>query len=203
MYLCKERPGVVRPLGLDYQPSMFIQEGGKIVSINQPEVKDEEMMARAIAEAWLAIANGKIGVGALLRWRNDILALSHNMYEETGDITAHAEIVVLRESARWLNGMSAKEKTELTLYTTLEPCLMCLSAISFVGIRRVVYAALAEDADQEEMVVRGVTAPKINALLTRGPLELVPGILREESRVLLEIMKEPTYKLGEPYFFVL
>ena len=97
-------------------------------------------------------------------------------------------MVVLRECAERLNKMSTEEKGELTLYSTLEPCLMCLSAISFVGIKRVAYAALAEDANQEEMLARGITAPRINDLLTRGPLELVPGVSRAEGRALLAKM---------------
>ena len=85
--------------------------------------------------------------------------------------------------------MSAcEEKTHLTLYVTLEPCLMCLSAISFVGIKRVVYAALAGDANAEEQIARGLTAKQLNPLLTRGRLELVPGVLRAQGRELLTRM---------------
>ncbi len=156
--------------------------------MQQPTAKDEEMMEKVIAEARAAIAQGKVGVGALLLWREEILAISHNMYVETGDMTAHAEMVVLRNTARRLNAMSKEEKRELTLYSTLEPCLMCIAAISFAGIKRVVYAALAEDANQEEMLARGMTAPRINDLLTRGPLELVAGVRREEGRELLRLM---------------
>ena len=65
---------------------------------------------------------------------------------------------------------------------------MCLSAISFVGIKRVVYAALAEDANAEEMIARGLTAQKVNPLLTRGPLDLLPGVMRAQGRELLARM---------------
>ncbi|HZU69703.1 MAG TPA: hypothetical protein VFA09_20685 [Ktedonobacteraceae bacterium] len=65
---------------------------------------------------------------------------------------------------------------------------MCILAISFVGIRRVVYSALCEDANEEEMMVRGVTCRTINDLLTRGPLELVPGVRCDEGRELLARM---------------
>ena len=90
--------------------------------------------------------------------------------------------------AALLNALSTEEKAHLTLYVTLEPCLICLSAISFVGIKRVVYAALAEDANAEELIARGLTAEQLNPLLTRGPLELVPGVLRAEGRGLLARM---------------
>lgn len=159
-------------------------------AIAQLAAKDEKMMDKAIAEAQTAINNGKAGVGALLLWQDEILALAHNMHVETGDITAHAEMVVLREAAQHLNRMTDEEKADLTLYTTLEPCLMCLSAISFVGIKRVVYAALATDAVPFDLVAKGITAEKINPLLTRGEIELVPGVKREAGRNLLAQMEK-------------
>ena len=108
-----------------------------------PTSQDRAMMEKTIHEARRAIDAGKAGVAALLLWHEEIVALGHNQYAETGDLTAHAEMVVLRSAAALLNALSAEEKTHLTLYVTLEPCLMCLSAISLVGIKRVVYAALA------------------------------------------------------------
>ncbi len=153
-----------------------------------PTSQDLAMMQKAINEAHQAIDAGKVGVAALLLWHAEIVALDHNQYAETGDLTAHGEMVVLRSAATFLNTLTAEEKADLTIYTTLEPCLMCLSAISFAGIKRVVYAALAEDANAEELIARGLTAEKVNPLLTRGSLELVPGVLREQGRELLARM---------------
>jgi len=158
------------------------------VSIGKPTAKDEEMIEKAIAEAQAAINDGKAGVGALLLWQDEILAIAHNMHIETGDITAHAEMVVLRKAAKRLDQMSDAEKADLKLYSTLEPCLMCLSAISFVGIKRVVYSALTKDAKAEDMVAKGITADIINPLLTRGQLELIPGVKREQGIDLLTQM---------------
>jgi tRNA(adenine34) deaminase len=137
-----------------------------------PTSQDRAMMEKVIHEARQAIDAGKAGVAALLLWRDEIVAQDHNLYAETGDMTAHGEMVVLRSAAALLHALTAEEKAHLTIYVTLEPCLMCLSAISFVGIKRVVYAALAEDANAEELIARGLTAEKLNPLLTRGPLVL-------------------------------
>jgi hypothetical protein len=52
----------------------------------------------------------------------------------------------------------------------------------------VVYAALAEDANAEEIIAYGLTAERLNSLFTRGPLELVPGVMRAEGRELLARM---------------
>lgn len=124
----------------------------------------------------------------MLLWRDEILALNCNRCLETGDLTAHAEMVVLREAAKRLNQMTEDEKAEVTLYTTLEPCLLCTAAISFVGIKRVVYSALTEDANEEQIVAKGITIDKINHLLTRGALELVPSVKRQEGKELLKQM---------------
>lgn len=148
--------------------------------------KDHEMIAKAIAQAKAAIDAGGTGIAALLLWRNEILAFNCNRCLETGDLTAHAEIVVLRDAAKKLNEMTETEKAEITLYTTLEPCLLCTAAISFVGIKRVVYSALSEDANEEQIIAKGITIDKINKLLIRGPLELVPGVQREQGKELLK-----------------
>jgi len=157
------------------------------VDTKHSAAKDEEMMEKALVEARTAINNGGVGVAALLLWRNEIIAIDHNRCD-AGDLTAHAEMVVLRQSAERLNQMSEADKADLTLYTTLEPCLMCLSAISFVGIKRVVYSALNKDGTEEIWIARRITTEQINSLLVRGPLELVPGIKREEGKQLLTLM---------------
>jgi tRNA(adenine34) deaminase len=158
------------------------------VSEGRATEQDVEMMRKVVDEAQRAIDIGKAGVGALLLFDGEILALGHNRAEETGDMTAHAEMVVMRDAAFRLGQMSDEEKARITIYSTLEPCLMCTAAISFVGIRRVVYGALTEDFNEEQMIARGITIDKLNPLLTRGPLELVPGVLRDECKTLAEEM---------------
>ena len=80
----------------------------------------------------------------------------------------------------------------LSVYVTLEPCLMCAAALSLVGIKRVVYSALTEDVNAAQMIVRGLTLPKVNDQLLRGPFILVPGVRREQGQSLLaEMGKTP------------
>ena len=67
---------------------------------------------------------------------------------------------------------------------------MCSCALSFVGIKRIVYAALAEDANIEQKIVCGLTLPKINQHLVRGPFILVPGVRRREGQALLREMNK-------------
>lgn len=156
--------------------------------MTDPSPHDLDMMQIALKEAQQAIEKGEAGVGAVLTFGNEILAVTHNMYEETRDKTAHAEMVALRQTAVRLDSLKPEELARVTIYVTLEPCLMCLSAISFVGIKRVVFSAFNKDANQEAWIARGIDSETINPLLVKGPLELVTGVKHEEGKKLLEEM---------------
>lgn len=162
------------------------------MGIEAPTELDVRMIDRALEEARRAIDEGGAGVAAILARGEEILVLARNTIDATGDMTDHAEMVALHRAARALEAMGDEERHALTIYVTLEPCLMCASALSFVGIKRVVYSAHAEDMNEEELIVRGLTLPQINDRLVRGPMALVPGVRREEGQALIRRMgKEP------------
>jgi tRNA(Arg) A34 adenosine deaminase TadA len=152
--------------------------------------RDITLMDRVMREARSALAYGGAGVAALLASPDQIIGVAHNTIQETGDLTNHAEMVLLHGVSRELQEMDAQDRHALTLYVTLEPCLMCSAALSFVGLKRIVYAALAEDANIEEMIVYNLTLPKINQQLVRGPFTLVPGVRRTEGQDLLRRMNK-------------
>ena len=158
----------------------------------QASERDIKMMDRVLREAHTALAYGEAGVAALLASPDQIIAVAHNTIQETGDLTNHAEMVLLHGVGRQLQEMDEQARRSLSLYVTLEPCLMCSAALSFVGIKRIVYAAFAEDANSEEMIVRNLTLPKINQHLVRGPFTLVPGVRRTEGQDLLRRMNKAT-----------
>ncbi len=149
---------------------------------------DQQMMAQTIDEAHDALERGSAGIGALIRLGDEILALSHNTTAETGDRTAHAEMVALREAAEGLSELSPDELADVTLYTTLEPCLMCFAAISLAGIRRIVFSAYNSDGTDDVWVNRSITTDMVNSGLVRGPITLIGGVKREEGIALLEKM---------------
>jgi tRNA(adenine34) deaminase len=62
---------------------------------------------------------------------------------------------------------------------------MCSAALSISGIKRIVYAALSEDANEEQAIVQNLTLAEINPHLTRGPFVLVAGARRKEGQALL------------------
>lgn len=161
--------------------------------IMQPEKateRDIELMDRTLREARTDLASGGAGVAALLASPDEIVATAQNTIQETGDLTNHAEMVLLHGVGRQLQEMDESDRHALTLYVTLEPCLMCSAALSFAGLKRIVYAALAEDANSEQMIVRNLTLPKINQELVRGPFTLVPGVRRTEGQDLLRRMNK-------------
>jgi tRNA(adenine34) deaminase len=152
--------------------------------------RDIQLMDRVLREARINLAYGGAGVAALLASPERIIAIAHNTIPETGDLTNHAEMVLLHGVCRELQEMNERDRHALTLYVTLEPCLMCSAALSVAGIKRIVYAALAEDANMEQMIVDNLALPKINEQLVRGPFILVPGLRRTEGQDLLRRMNK-------------
>ncbi|HEV7435603.1 MAG TPA: nucleoside deaminase [Pseudorhizobium sp.] len=95
-------------------------------------------MEEALEEARRSAERGEIPVGAVLVMNGTIIARSGNRTRVENDVSAHAEIVVIREASRLLQ----QERLDgADLYVTLEPCTMCAGAISFARIRRLYYAA--------------------------------------------------------------
>jgi tRNA(adenine34) deaminase len=101
--------------------------------------QDDEMAALALAEAKAAAGRGEVPIGAVLvSPEGRVLAKNGNRILELKDPTAHAEMLVLRESAEALGN---ERLIGTTLYVTLEPCAMCAGAISLARVARLVYAA--------------------------------------------------------------
>jgi tRNA(adenine34) deaminase len=163
----------------------------------KPTRQDIEFIDQVLFEANKAIDEGKAGVGAMLTFRGEVLALGHNTYEETHDGTAHGEITILRKAAERLYEMTDSEKSELCMYVTLEPCLMCMSAMSLSGIKRVVYSALSEDAGIDQWIAKNFTCRDLNSMLVRGAMELIPGVRREAGIALLKHMEVDKYAVEQ------
>jgi len=86
----------------------------------------------------MAAARGEVPVGAVLVFKGEVIASAGNRTRERNDVTAHAEIEVIREAAR---AIGAERLDGADLYVTLEPCTMCAAAISFARLRRLYYGA--------------------------------------------------------------
>jgi tRNA(Arg) A34 adenosine deaminase TadA len=95
-------------------------------------------MEIALREAETAGARGEIPVGAVIVRDAAILVAAGNRTRELSDVTAHAEVLVIREAQKLLG---VERLAECDLYVTLEPCTLCAAAISFARIRRLYYGA--------------------------------------------------------------
>ncbi|MCI0568275.1 MAG: tRNA adenosine(34) deaminase TadA [Acidobacteria bacterium] len=99
---------------------------------------DQALMREALRLAGSAARRGEVPVGAILTDHGKVIARSANATLRRKDPTAHAEVLVIRKAARLLRNHRLEG---LTLYVTLEPCLMCLGAMVQARIARCVFAA--------------------------------------------------------------
>ena len=92
----------------------------------------------ALGEAQAAAQRQEVPIGAVLVLDGRIIARSGNRTRELNDVTAHAEIAVIRMACE---ALGQERLPGADLYVTLEPCTMCAAAISFARIRRLYYGA--------------------------------------------------------------
>jgi guanine deaminase len=106
---------------------------------------DISFLSRAIEIATAGIENGGGPFGAVIVKDGKIISECYNRVALNNDPTAHAEILAIREAAETTGSFNL---SECTLYTSCEPCPMCLGAIYWSGIRKVVYASDRNDAEK-------------------------------------------------------
>ena len=104
---------------------------------------DNKYMKRAIELSIESINKGGGPFGSVVVKDNQILAEGSNKVTPTNDPTAHGEIVAIREACRKINNFNLKG---CELYSTCEPCPMCLSAIYWARIDKIYFANCREDA---------------------------------------------------------
>lgn len=107
-------------------------------------MSSQEFMREAIAQSALGVQSGQgEPFGTVIVKDGRIVARGHNQVPSANDPTAHAEIVAIRAACRTLNTFRLEG---CELYTSCEPCPMCLGAIYWAQIDRVFYASSQEDA---------------------------------------------------------
>ena len=133
----------------------------------------------ALLEAVAALEHGDVPVGAVvLGPSNEIVAQRHNERERTGDPTAHAEVLALRDAAA-TNGSWHLDGH--TLVVTLEPCPMCAGAAVNSRVATVVYGAADMKAGACLSLMNIGGDPRLN-----HQFEIVDGVRSEEAGALLK-----------------
>ena len=118
-------------------------------------------MERAIALSLESVKSGGGPFGAVIIKNNEIISEGMNRVTKNNDPTAHGEIVAIRNACKNLNDFSLKG---CELYTSCEPCPMCLSAIYWSRIDKIYYANTRDDAkkiDFDDSLIYSELAKKI------------------------------------------
>jgi tRNA(adenine34) deaminase len=122
-------------------------------------VDDDTLMAIALEEAIRAGDHGDVPVGAVVAASGEVVARRHNERELTGDPTAHAEILALRDAAAALGSWRLDGAS---LVVTLEPCPMCAGAAMASRIGRVVFGAYDPKAGATGSLYNLLADPRLN-----------------------------------------
>lgn len=134
-------------------------------------------MRLALEAARAARAAGEVPVGAVLVQGDSVLAVAANRPIAGHDPTAHAEIEALRAGGRALGGYRL---SGTTLYVTLEPCVMCASAIVHARVVRLVFGAWDPKAGAAGSTIDVFALPSMN-----HRVDVFGGVLMDECAELL------------------
>ena len=147
---------------------------------------EQQWMTLAIETTRRGIAAGQSPFGSVIVKDGAVVAATHNTVWRDTDPTAHAEVNCLRAAARALGTI---DLAGCTLYSTCEPCPMCLSAIHWAKVDRVVFGATIDDAATAGFAELHVAAVEL-AKMGGSPLVVEPGLLRADCARLFDEWKQ-------------
>lgn len=136
------------------------------------------LMRAALEQARLARDAGEVPIGAIVLLDEAIVGRGFNQPISSGDPTAHAEIVAIRQAARQAGNYRL---TGATLIVTIEPCLMCVGALVHARIGTLVYGAPEPRTGAIASTVLGGELPGHNHRFA-----IVGGVLEDECRELVQ-----------------
>lgn len=147
---------------------------------------DIEYMRAAVDAAKRGIAAGQSPFGAVVVCDGRTVAAAHNTVWRDTDPTAHAEINAVRQAAAALGRINLDG---CVIFSTCEPCPMCLAAIHWSKIDRLVYGAAIADAAAAGFSELHVAAREL-ARLGGSPLRIESALLESECRALFDLWKQ-------------
>jgi len=149
---------------------------------------DEVFMSEALKEAQRAFDEDEVPVGAVIVYKDKVIARGHNQVERLQDPTAHAEMLAITSAAsysnsKWLNGVS--------IYVTIEPCSMCAGALVLARVKHIFFGAKDPKTGACGSIVNIVNHKKLN-----HRIKVKGGILEQEcSSLLKDFFKKKRLKL--------
>ncbi len=142
----------------------------------------EQYMQLAIKKARQGIKKGQTPFGSCLVKKHTVIACVHNTVWQNTDITAHAEIMAIRNACRKLKTI---DLSGLILYSTCEPCPMCFSACHWARITKIVYGAEIKDAGKYGFNELRISNNRLKSMANLR-LEIIGGVMRQENLELFE-----------------
>lgn len=137
----------------------------------------KEYMNEAFKEALSAYKKHEIPVGAIIVFQDKIIARAGNQKETTKDIGGHAEMLALKIAGQKLGRVNLEG---CSIYTTLEPCPMCMGAIIQSNIRRLIFGARDPSLGAVESHM------KITEFPDGKRIQCIGGVMEEESEALIK-----------------
>jgi len=145
-------------------------------------------MGKALQQAEIAYAKDEVPVGAVIVYKDKVIAKAHNQIECLNDPTAHAEMIAITQAASYFRSKWLKD---CKLYVTIEPCSMCAGALVLSRIDKVIFGATDPKT--------GALGSKIdiNTLKLNHKIKVKRGVLEKDcARILKAFFKEKS-KNGE------
>lgn len=134
-------------------------------------------MRLALYLAKKAAMEDEVPVGAVVVHEDEVIAWAHNEKEANQDATRHAELLALQRAAVYLDRWRL---TDVTLYSTLEPCVMCAGAMVNARLGRLVFGTHDLKAGAAGSILDIVRNPVLN-----HQVEISEGVLKEECAEVL------------------
>lgn len=140
--------------------------------------KHTKYMQEALKEARKAFEEDEVPVGAVVVYKDKIIARGRNQVERLKDPTAHAEMLALTAATNFLG---TKWLNQASLYVTIEPCSMCAGALVLARIRNLYFGAPDPKTGACGSVLNIINHKKLN-----HRIKAKSGILEQESSLLLK-----------------
>jgi len=138
----------------------------------------EDFMHAALEQARFGLAAGEVPIGAVVVIGGAIVARAYNQPIGAVDPTAHAEVVALRAAAKAVGNYRL---VGATVYITVEPCMMCVGALSHARVAEVVYGAPEPRTGSLVSTLQGLESSGLH-----HRFEVTAGVLEAECRELIQ-----------------
>jgi tRNA(adenine34) deaminase len=139
--------------------------------------KNKYFMEQAIEQAKLAAAENEVPIGAVIEYKGEILSTGRNRRIQKSSAIAHAEIEAIEAAAKKLGDWRLEG---MSLYVTIEPCVMCAGAIIHSRIKQVIYGCAEPKMGGVESIFKIFDHSKLH----HKP-KYIKGVMEDECRKLL------------------